>query len=236
MAVLPVRDHLPTRTVPFVNYGLITANVLVYGAVLSLTANGADPDALTQQLALVPSELVRDPIGNAPMLLTHLFMHGSLLHLAGNMLFLWIFGDNVEDALGHARYLVFYLLCGLAAALAQVAVSLSSSVPMVGASGAIAGVLAAYAILYPRSPITVLNPIPLLWIVWGFFLTLPAWFVIAEFFVVNLWNAIQPSNPTGGVAFTAHVGGFLAGLALLFLLRKNEPVAYVPWSRRQPGT
>src|SRR5581483_9293971 len=112
----------------------------------------------------------------------HMFLHGGFAHIGGNMLFLWIFGDNVEDALGHVRYLLFYLLSGLAAALAQVALSPSSMVPMIGASGAISGVLAAYAFLYPRSPIQVVNPIPLLWLFWGLFMWLPAWFVIAEFF------------------------------------------------------
>jgi membrane associated rhomboid family serine protease len=229
--MLPLRDHLPTRTVPFVNYGLIAANIAVYGITTWMVASGASPRALTEELALVPGALVADPLSNAPTLITHMFMHGGLAHIAGNMLFLWIFGDNVEDALGHARYLLFYLLCGLVAAFAQVAMSPFSMVPMVGASGAIAGVLAAYAVLYPRSPITVINPIPLLWLFWGLFLYLPAWLVIAEFFVVNLWNAVQPSSPMGGVAFVAHVGGFIAGLLLLFLLRKHEPVDYDRWAR-----
>lgn len=234
--MLPIRDHLPTRTVPFVNYALIAANVAVFGMMALAVGNGADAEQLTRQFALVPGELVSDPVSNAFTLLTHMFMHAGLAHIAGNMLFLWIFGDNVEDALGHARYLVFYLLCGLVAAFAQIAVSPFSTVPMVGASGAIAGVLAAYAVLYPRSPITVLNPIPLLWLVWGFFLSLPAWLVIAEFFVVNLWNAFAPSNPTGGVAFVAHIGGFIAGILLLFVLRKNERVDYDRWARfvREP--
>jgi membrane associated rhomboid family serine protease len=229
--MIPVRDHLPTRTIPFVNYGLIAINLAVYGVVLWLVAGGGDPEALTNQLALVPGALVTDPVANVPTLFTHMFMHGGLLHLAGNMLFLWIFGDNVEDALGHARYLLFYLACGLVAAFAQVGASAFLMVPMVGASGAIAGVLAAYAVLYPRSAITIINPVPILWLLWGFFLQLPAWFVIAEFFVVNLWNAFARSNPAGGVAFFAHVGGFVAGLLLLVVLRKREPVEYDPWAR-----
>jgi membrane associated rhomboid family serine protease len=233
--MLPVRDHLPTRTVPFVNYGLIAANITVFAVAAFLISDGADPKALTEELALVPGQLVTNPVAAAPGLLTHMFMHGGLAHIAGNLLFLWIFGDNVEDALGHARYLLFYLLCGLLAALAQVAAGPFSMVPMIGASGAIAGVLAAYAVLYPRSPITVINPIPLLWLVWGLFLSLPAWFVIAEFFVVNLWNAVQPANPTGGVAFVAHIGGFVSGLVLLLLLRKHEPVEYDRFKWRMPS-
>ena len=231
--MLPVRDHLPTRVVPFVNYVLIAANLAVFGFEAWLVAQGTDAESFVQQYALVPALLVAHPSVGLPGLFTHMFLHAGIMHVAGNMLFLWIFGDNIEDALGHARYLIFYLLSGLVAALAQVAVSPFSHVPMLGASGAIAGVLAAYAVLYPRSPITVINPIPLLWLFWGLFLLLPAWFVIAEFFVVNLWNALQ-ANPGGGVAFVAHVGGFVAGLALLPLLRKREKLDYERWERLRP--
>ena len=225
--MLPLRDHLPTRTAPLVNYALIAANVVVFA--LQVTSAGAG-DAL-ERWALVPADLLAHPLAAAPTLVTHMFMHASVAHAAGNMLYLWIFGDNVEDALGHARYAIFYVACGLVAAICQVAVSPHAAVPMLGASGAIAGVLAAYAVLYPRSPITVVNPIPLMWLFWGFTISFPAWLVIIEFFVANLWSALQPSNHVGGVAFVAHVGGFLAGLALLPLLRAREPVEYDPWER-----
>jgi membrane associated rhomboid family serine protease len=231
--MLPLRDHLPTRSFPVVNYALMAVNVVVFGVEAWLGAGSSGPSSL-DEWALVPTRLVAHPMASAPTLLTHMFLHGSLAHGAGNMLFLWIFGDNVEDALGHARYVLFYLACGMVAALAQVAVSPHATVPMLGASGAISGVLAAYGVLYPRSPITVVNPIPLLWIFWGLFISLPAWFVILEFFAANLWNAFQPSSAPGGVAFVAHVGGFLAGLALLPLLRTREPVDYDPWERWLP--
>jgi membrane associated rhomboid family serine protease len=231
--MLPLRDHLPTRSFPVVNYALMAVNVVVFGVEAWLGAGSSGPSSL-DEWALVPTRLVAHPMASAPTLLTHMFLHGSLAHVAGNMLFLWIFGDNVEDALGHARYVLFYLACGMVAALAQVAVSPHATVPMLGASGAISGVLAAYGVLYPRSPITVVNPIPLLWIFWGLFISLPAWFVILEFFAANLWNAFQPSSAPGGVAFVAHVGGFLAGLALLPLLRTREPVDYDPWERWLP--
>jgi len=222
--MLPVRDHLPTRSFPVVNYALIAINVVMFG----LEAGGVvDAEAL----ALVPAKLVAHPLASAPSLFAHMFLHAGLAHVAGNMLFLWIFGDNVEDALGHARYFVFYVACGLCAAFAQVAASPHATASMVGASGAISGVLAAYGVLYPRSPITVVNPIPIMWPFWGFFVWLPAWLVILEFFVANLWNAFQPSNAAGGVAFVAHVGGFVAGLGLLPMLRTQEPVAYDPWER-----
>ncbi len=228
--MLPLRDHLPTRTVPFVNYGLIALNVCVFGLEVMSAGGGGDTGAVTRG-ALVPAELVAHPLAAAPSLLTHMFLHGGLAHVAGNMLYLWIFGDNVEDALGHARYVFFYFACGLVAALAQVAASAGSTVPMLGASGAIAGVLAGYGVLYPRSPITVVNPIPFLWLFWGLFMSFPAWLVILEFFAVNLWSALRPSSTAGGVAFFAHVGGFIAGLVLLPLLRKENPVDYDSWDR-----
>ncbi len=231
--MLPIRDHLPTRIVPVVNYALIALNFAVFGYEAWLIGNDADPESFIRQWALVPAALSGHTLERAPTLLTHMFLHSGIVHVAGNMLFLWIFGDNVEDALGHVRYALFYVASGLVAAFAQFAVSPHSPVPMLGASGAIAGVLAAYAILYPRSPITVLNPIPILWLFWGLFLLLPAWFVIAEFFVVNLYNALTAS-PAGGVAFVAHVGGFVAGLLLLPLLRKHDALEYDPWEGLRP--
>ena len=229
--MLPVRDHLPTRSIPGVNYALIALNLGFFGLEIWAVAGGADAEALSRQWALVPAQFVPHPFANAASLLTHMFLHGGFSHLAGNMLFLWIFGDNVEDALGHARYALFYLACGIAAALAQIAANPQASVPMLGASGAISGVLAAYAVLYPRSPVTVINPIPLMWLFWGFFMSFPAWLVILEFFLANLWNAFQPSSAAGGVAFVAHVGGFMAGLVLLPRLRMREPVDYDAWDR-----
>lgn len=227
--MLPLRDQLPTRIPPVVNYALIAINVGVFAVQALGAASGADVDAMTAPLALVPAQLVAHPLASLPSLFGHMFLHASLGHVAGNMLYLWIFGDNVEDALGHARYALFYVACGLAAALAQVAVSSDSTVPMVGASGAISGVLAAYMLLYPRSPITVLNPIPLLWLFWGFTLLLPAWFVVLEFFAVNLWSALHAPTGQGGVAFAAHVGGFVAGLALLPLMKRRAAVDHDVW-------
>jgi membrane associated rhomboid family serine protease len=228
--MVPLRDHLPTRTFPAVNYAIIALNVGVF-VLEALSAAGSGEGQALERWTLVPAHLVAQPLTYAPTLLTHMFMHGGLAHIGGNMLYLWIFGDNVEDALGHVRYALFYLACGLAAALAQVAVTPHSTVGMLGASGAISGMLAAYAVLYPRSPITVINPIPIMWLFWGFTMWFPAWIVIVEFFLVNLWNAFQPSAGGSGVAFVAHVGGFVAGLCLLPLMRKEEPVEYDPWNR-----
>jgi membrane associated rhomboid family serine protease len=245
--VLPVRDHLPTRTIPLVNYLLIAANIGAFVVATMAWMDGAPPNELTATWGLVPARLVADPVVGVETIFTSMFMHaplaqGGLAHIGGNMLFLWIFGDNVEDALGHTRYLVFYLLGGLGAAAAQVLIDPSSTIPMVGASGAISSVLAAYVLLYPRSPITVINPIPILWLFWGVFLLFPAWLVIGLFFGVNLWDAFMNPARGGGVAFMAHVGGFLSGVVLLriFMSGRERMDDYARWQqwgrRRQPGT
>jgi membrane associated rhomboid family serine protease len=232
--MLPLRDHLPRQRVPYVNYALIGINVAVFVLELLSAPGGTDSSVLVERGALVPRHLFADPAAAAPTLVTHMFVHASFLHIGGNMLYLWIFGDNVEDALGHVRYVFFYFLCGIAAAFAQVALAPGTEVPMLGASGAISGVLAAYALLYPRAPVMVLNPIPLLWVFWGLFFWVPAWLVIGIFFVANLLSALRSPNGTASVAFAAHVGGFLAGVVLLLLLRKHPPVEHPRWTRWRP--
>jgi membrane associated rhomboid family serine protease len=232
--VLPLRDHLPTRTFPFINYLLIAANVAVFIMERLTIASGVSPDELLEMWGLIPRHLFQDPVTGVQTVFSSMFMHDptSIMHIGGNMLYLWIFGDNVEDAMGHARYAIFYLAGGICAAAAQVLISPTSPVPMVGASGAIAAVLAAYVLLYPRSPITVLNPVPLLWIFWGLFLQFPAWLVIGLFFVVNLWSAFA-MNTQGGVAFMAHVGGFVGGAVLLnvFMAGRQRMDDYDRWQR-----
>jgi membrane associated rhomboid family serine protease len=237
--IIPLRDRLPTRLTPFVNYGLIAANVLAFLWERSIIAQGVAPDRLMRAYGLVPARLFVDPVATLETVFTSMFVHDptNLMHVGGNMLFLWIFGDNVEDAMGHGRYLVFYLLGGVCAAALQSFADLGSLVPMVGASGAISAVLAAYMFLYPRSPITVFNPILLLWIFFGLFLHFPAWLVIAEFFVVNLWSALA-QNAQGGVAFLAHVGGFVGGALLLraFMagrVRLDEYARWNQWAQRR---
>jgi len=177
------------------------------------------------QFALIPGELLggRDLPPTVPIpiwltLLTSLFLHGGILHLLGNMLYLWIFGDNVEDAMGPVRFLVFYLLCGIVAALAQIAIGLGSTVPMVGASGAIAGVLAAYFMLFPRSRVLTLIPL-------FFFLrmvTVPAVFLLGFWFLWQVISGAGSFGSSGGVAFFAHIGGFIAGLFLVFPFRQRH--------------
>jgi membrane associated rhomboid family serine protease len=203
--MLPVSDQNPTRTTPYVNYALIALNVVAFVYEWLLIATHGD-SFVVSGYGLVPTRIWADPLGESFTIFSSMFMHGGWGHLAGNMLFLWIFGDNVEDAIGHLRYLVFYLACGAGAAAAQVLTNTGSPAAMVGASGAIAGVLGAYLVLYPRAPVTVF--------VFIFFISLPAWFVIGEWFVLNLFGGVHALGlgSSGGVAFFAHIGGFLAGV------------------------
>lgn len=244
--MLPLRDRLPTSRPPIVNYLLIGMNVAAFIWMQALiSVGGVDARArmlraheLLLDWGLVPGDLLSRPLTELPTVLTSMFMHdpSSWGHIAGNMLFLWIFGDNVEDALGSFRYAMFYVLCGVGAAAAQILIDPSSQVPMVGASGAISGVLAAYGSLYPRSPITVLNPIPLLWFFFGFFFELPAWLIILEYFVVNLFSGVGSLGMEGGgVAFFAHLGGFVAGILLVRLfMAGRSPRDHDRWTRLRP--
>jgi membrane associated rhomboid family serine protease len=203
--MIPISDQNPTRTTPYVTYVLIALNVLAFLLERQLIGQHGESYVISGY-GLVPTRISADPSGEAFTVFTSMFMHGGLGHLAGNLLFLWIFGDNVEDAIGHARYIAFYLSCGVCAALAQILTNIQSPAPMVGASGAIAGVLGAYLVLYPRAPITVFV---------GFLLiSLPAWVVVGFWFLLQLsggWAALG-LDTSSGVAFFAHIGGFLAGV------------------------
>lgn len=228
--MIPIGDSVRTRTTPFVNLSLIVANVLVFLYELSLTP--AEVNRLFLERGVVPVDLIRwleDPsgLGEPFTVLTAMFLHGGWVHLAGNMIFLWVFGDNVEDALGHLRYLLFYLVAGVGAVSLQVALDQDGTVPMVGASGAIAGVLGAYLVLYPTATVAVL--IPWLWILGAF--PVPAASLIIVWFALQLLNGVASigtaTGVTGGIAFWAHVGGFATGFLLLLLLRP-----FIPQRRR----
>jgi membrane associated rhomboid family serine protease len=201
-------DDTARRTTPLVTYILIALNILFFFVELS----GGDP--FIEHWSVVPRRLLANPGSDFPTIFTSMFMHAGWLHLGGNMLYLWIFGDNVEDSFGHLKFLIFYLLCGIAATLAQLAFSTGSNVPNLGASGAIAGVLGAYILLFPRGQVKVLmgrGVIPM-----------PALVVIGLWIVLQLVSgvgSITASAETGGVAYMAHIGGFLAGIILTFLLR-----------------
>lgn len=233
--MIPVRDENPSSTRPVVTTALIVANVVAFLFEWSIV--GSEGPQFVVDHGLVPLRFLADPVAEAPTLISSMFLHGGWEHLGGNMLFLYIFGDNVEDALGKKRFVLFYLLSGLVAAAAQMAINPASAVPMVGASGAIAGILAAYLVLYPRAPIHVLNPILPLWFILGVFFVLPAWLVVGEWFVWNLLRGLGSLSAPGmgGVAFFAHLGGFVAGLiSIKPLLHGRDPRPKAPWTQFRP--
>jgi membrane associated rhomboid family serine protease len=204
-------DDSSRRTFPVVTYLLIALNVLFFFVEMS----GGDP--FIQKWAFVPRRFLAHPSGDFPTLFTSMFMHAGWLHLGGNMLYLWIFGDNVEDRFGHIKFTLFYLLCGLAATFAQMAFSLTSSVPNLGASGAIAGVLGAYILLFPQGSVRVLQG--------GRVIPVPALVVIGLWIVLQFFSgigSIAHAGQTGGVAYMAHIGGFVAGFVLTFLFRGSR--------------
>jgi membrane associated rhomboid family serine protease len=201
-------DDSGRRITPLVTYALIAINVLVFFLELN---NGED---FIQRWAFVPSRFLANPAGDFATLFTSMFLHAGWAHLLGNMLYLWIFGDNVEDRLGHGLFFVFYILSGLAATFAQLAISLGSSVANVGASGAIAGVLGAYLIMFPRGRVRVLMGraiIPM-----SALIVIGLWFLLQIFSQISVFTA--SSQGEGGVAYMAHIGGFIAGVSLTYLL------------------
>jgi membrane associated rhomboid family serine protease len=231
--MFPIRDDNPHFLTPLVSHGLVAANVLAW---VFLQGLGAEPSLSTSvcELGLIPGELlgrlapgVAIPLGDGAAcviqanpawhtVFTSMFMHGGWMHLIGNMWFLWIFGNNVEDSMGHLRFLVFYLLCGLAAAALQILSQPSSGLPMVGASGAIGGVMGAYIILYPKVHVHML-------VIFGFYVrtvVVPAAFMLGYWFLLQLLGgAVSLGREGGGTAFWAHVGGFAAGAVLVLLFR-----------------
>ena len=240
--MIPLRDDVPSRTVPFVNYALMALNGFAFFLELGL---GRGLERFVLQNAVVPARFTGpdhalqipeilstslDPALGGTVLLS-MFLHGGWAHFLGNMLYLWIFGDNVEDRMGHSKYLVFYLLCGWAASYAHIAASPDSRIPSIGASGAIAGVLGAYISLYPRAKVVTLLPL-------GFFMELiqiPALFFLGLWFVQQfLYGALSltvRTAQTGGVAWWAHIGGFAAGFLLVWLFqsRRQRPARRDSW-------
>ncbi len=233
--MIPIGDSLRSRTFPYVNLAIIIANFLVFFYELSL---GNDVDSFLRDWGVVPRFVTDyfDNPGDYPYRViftpvTAMFLHGGWFHILGNMIFLWVFGDNVEDAIGHVSYLFFYLLGGIAAATAQIWVDTGSAVPMVGASGAIAAVLGGYVVLYPRATIAaVIFP----FFFWAFpvpaFVLIGLWFFLQLFYgAASIGTAVGASE---GVAWFAHIGGFLAGLVLIWALRESRPSRRVGRSGR----
>ena len=221
--MIPLHDDNPTTLTPIVTVGLMVVCVAVFlwqialppgGFERAVYAYGMIPAVLFGEREL-PAELAAIPA--TVSVVTSMFLHGGWMHLIGNMLYLWIFGNNVEDAMGHGRFVVFYLLCGLAAALAQAFQDPGSAVPMIGASGAIGGVLGGYVLLYPRARVLVLIPL-------GFFfytLRIPAMIVLGLWFVFQFVSTALEGAQAGGVAYWAHIGGFVAGMVLILPFRKK---------------
>ncbi|MGB9202758.1 MAG: rhomboid family intramembrane serine protease [Terriglobales bacterium] len=223
--MIPLRDDQPTFSTPFVNYFLIVVNLLVY--LWGFSVSDHTLNLFRAQFGVVPHHTLavltghsHDPATTAILpLFTSMFLHVNFLHVAGNMLFLWIFGDNIEDYIGHFPYLVFYLMSGVAASATHILLNQGSRVPSVGASGAIAGVMGAYFILYPRARV-------LIWFPPIFFFHVPAWLMLGYWFVVNFLSGTamaiaETSQTSGGIAFWAHVGGFVAGVVMIRVFRER---------------
>lgn len=221
--MIPLKDDNPTNSKPIVSYGIIFFCVIIFFSQLSLSENelrdftysyGLIPSVL-MGIDQLPSDLIKiSPIGT---IFTSMFMHGGWMHLIGNMLYLWIFADNIEDDLGTLNFVIFYFVCGVGAAMSQVLVDVNSQIPMIGASGAIGGVLGAYLINYPNAKVLVLIP-------FGFFsqlVKIRALYVLGFWFILQFINSFMSSSSGGGVAYAAHIGGFVSGLILILFFNKR---------------
>jgi membrane associated rhomboid family serine protease len=218
--MFPLRDDVPSRQFPLVTVSIVVVNVVIF---LFQVLAGPAASSIAELFGIVPARIIiqwRNPL----VLLTlfsSMYLHGGWAHLIGNMWYLWIFGDNVEDRMGRGRFFIFYTLCGLAAGLLQIVAAPRSTIPIIGASGAIAGVLGAYLLLYPRARVSTLVPLFFfIRIVW-----LPAIVVLGSWFVIQLLNGLASLNivvQTGGVAWWAHIGGFVVGMALLPIFRRRD--------------
>ena len=221
--MIPLKDDNPTNSKPIVSYGIIGFCVLIFFAQLGLNEN--ELRDFTYSYGLIPSVLMGidqlpadlfkiSPIGT---IFTSMFMHGGWMHLIGNMLYLWIFADNIEDDLGILNFVIFYLVCGVGAAMSQVLMDINSQIPMIGASGAIGGVLGAYLMNYPNAKVLVLIP-------FGFFsqlLKIRALYVLGFWFILQFINSFMSSSSGGGVAYAAHIGGFISGVILILFFNKK---------------
>ena len=204
--MFPIRDHNPSDQRPWVTYGLIAANIAMYLLTLPVVQGG---EWLWVRLALYPLAVIQGELLWG--LLTHMFLHGGILHIAGNLLFLYVFGDNLEEQMGRLGFLAFYLAAGLAAAAAQIAADPLSPIPMVGASGAIAGVMGGYLLLFPRARVDIVA----IFIIFCKIFTLPAWIVLGVWLAIQIFGGYTTPGDGGGGAYWAHAGGFLAGVRFL---------------------
>jgi len=218
--MFPVKDDNPTSTVPWVTYGIIILNLLVFGYEMSLSLDEKALINFFDTYGLIPEKIVHGQSLFSPF--TSMFIHGGFMHIFGNMLYLYIFGNNIEDIMGHRRFILFYLLCGMAASGLQISINPHSTVPNIGASGAIAGVLGAYLLTFPGAKVHTL-------IFFGYFVRwvkLPALFVLGFWFIIQLFSGIGSlgymTADAGGIAFFAHIGGFVAGALLVLIFNKKK--------------
>src|SRR3984893_15032159 len=212
--MIPLRDVIPSRTTPYVTITIIVLNTLAWLFELSLPQETLN--AFLTVYGVVPAYF------SWPTLITSMFLHGGWMHVIGNMWYLWIFGDNVEDSLGHGRFIVFYLLCGIVAAFGQILIQPDSTLPTIGASGAIAGAMGAYFVFYPLSRVLTLLPLIIIWEI----VELPAIVLLGFWFLMQLFSAgtiaMTANTGGGGVAFMAHIAGFLFGVVGVFVFRKRQ--------------
>lgn len=224
--MLPIRDHNPSEKTAFVTYSLIVANISIWVLQIATVQGDAALYSFYNTWAMTPKALSEGQ--NLYTLLTYNFLHGGFLHLAGNMLFLWIYGDNMEEELGHIGFLLFYLACGVAAGATQWLSEPGSFIPTVGASGAIAGVMGGYLLFFPKAKVDIL-----IWIiVFVRIIPIPAWIVLGIWFVLQIFNGAATGATGGGVAYWAHAGGFIAGLLIVLpIWLKRGATAY--WDRTE---
>jgi membrane associated rhomboid family serine protease len=226
--MIPLKSEEPRRSAPFITILLIALNFFVFFFQLSLPPKAEN--ALVANMGVVPvraKQMLAHPVGRigptAVPLVTSMFLHGGWLHILGNMLFLWVFGGNVEDRLGHLRYLAFYFVCGVGSAIVHILVNWGSKVPTIGASGAISGIMGAYIVLFPRTRVLTLVPL----IIFFFTIRLPALLMIGYWFAIQFLSGVSSlgESDQGGVAWWAHIGGFLLGAFLVWGLRESRPRA-----------
>ncbi|MFK7800894.1 MAG: rhomboid family intramembrane serine protease [Anaerolineae bacterium] len=225
--MIPIKDQNPTHRYPAVTVTLIALNAIAFILQFSALQSNELWVPFANRWALVPGQLTNAFGAEFYTIFSSMFLHGSFMHIAGNMLYLWIFGDNIEDKLGRGRFVIFYLACGIIAALAHVMIDPDSNIPTIGASGAVAGVLGGYLLLYPMVSVTTVIPIFLFRRV-----QIPAWILLGFWFAMELFNGFTQSAESAGVAFWAHIGGFAAGFLLIRLVgptheMNQEQIAYL---------
>lgn len=234
--MFPIHDENPIRIIPFVTY---TFMAVCIGAFLwQITQDPQAQQAIVYALGVIPAVLFGvselDPslvwVPSTVTVFSSMFLHGGWMHLIGNMLYLWVFGNNIEAAMGHVKFVIFYALCGVAAVFAQALPDTTSQIPMIGASGAISGVLGAYILLYPMARVTVVIPILIIF----YRVKIPAMLVLGVWFLMQLYSSITTSSEGGGVAFGAHIGGFIAGMLLIPLFKNKDVSLRIPFVHFNP--